>query len=291
MCGEIVDTMKLLGCDKKYLDGTASDFECFREWLSAYPHMHGNSVAEQAAKKMSELFEQSITEKDLCTVSAKEIWQAFEQERKINFCCGENLYKEYNFARVCDSEKKRHLLSCSADLNTELERCACEGVSEFEEFVKYLENTGKYTFSLNVPDTDFIRSDRYHAGGYYTEYIRGEKDNYEKISVVLLQAIFELIFRNKCVIIQLYMTNERCINWVKELAKYLSLREISVPVALFVNKKSTPEEIRGACLLYDKMTLVLPFEEGENLEGFFKALPKEITVFETERCKNNDKNE
>lgn len=273
VCDEIRDTMKLLGCDKKYLDGSASDFECFREWIAAYPYMRGNAAAKKAAEDIGALLGQNITADELCLLSARKIWRAFEDNAKLLELNGEKSYNDVRFANALSCDEKERIMKEAVDVQKTLEKVRATGGECFADFVGALENTENVSFKLIAPKGDFIRPDRYHAEEYYSEYIRGEKCKEELWNIILLQAIFELIFKNKCGIIQLYIHDEESIVWVRSLFEYLSARNLFVRVLLFVSDENAPSMIRDTCLLYDGVIPVLPNGEEEYANSFARVYP------------------
>lgn len=272
VCDEIRDTMKLLGCDKKYLDGRASDFECFREWIAAYPYMRGNSAAGKAAEDISALLGQNISADELFSLSARGVWRAFEEDRPLEIN-DEKSYADFCFANTLSCDEKERITKEAVDVEKTLEKVRSAGGVSFSDLVVALENTGNDSFKLVVPKGDFIRPDRYHAKEYYSEYIRDKKCKEEHWNIILLQAIFELIFKNKCVIIQLYIRDKESVAWVRSFFEYMSARSLFVRILLFVNAENIPSVIRDTCLLYDGVIPVLPNGETEYANNFAKVFP------------------
>ena len=89
-CDGIFEMMRLLRCEKKYIDGTASDFECLREFLSLCSYAKGHAAVVKAAKKTSELFGTLADEEYLRACCAKDLWKAFEQGEPLPINTDEN---------------------------------------------------------------------------------------------------------------------------------------------------------------------------------------------------------
>ena len=276
LCDDLIDTMRLLGCDNKYLDGTASDFECFREWMAAYPYMNGNSTAEKISVRLGEIFGKKLTVTDLGQSDAKEMWRAFESGTELPKHSDVKCYNDYKFSRVDICDEKQNIMFDAVDLSEKLDRCKSDGCASFEKFVKTLENINNGAFKLVTSSKDFTRPDRYHATEYFGKDISDEKD---KIVIVLLQSIFELIFKNKCEIIHIEISDASHTRWVTELMKYLSLRNFCVPVFITVNEKNTPAEIREACLCYNYAIPVLPAKMRDRGQEFYAKIPSGIFAF------------
>ena len=270
VCDEVIETMRLLGCDKRHTDGNASDFERFREWLAAYPYMRGNTAAKNAAIKISEYVGIVLTEEELCRIDARTLWRAHSDRNSVLSFCDEKSYYDFCFSSVIKCDEKDKILSNAPDLNRALENAKNDGKTDFDEFIKYLKKSTNNCFGMSVTPCEFIRPDRYHAHEYYSKYIHDEKSNQE---LIMTQAVCELIFDKKCEILQLHFAEKDSIYWIRSFIKYLSMRKLSICILLFVNEKNTPEEIRELCLSYEDIIPVLTCSDPIYLQSFAKDFP------------------
>jgi hypothetical protein len=265
-CDGIFEMMRLLHCEKKYLDGTASDFECFREVIPLCSSATGHGAVTGAADKIGELFGVSVSEEQLCALCARETWRAFEGGLALPINTAENLYKnriEYDL-ELCD--EKEYILSGESryyDFAKIKER-------SFDDFVKNIEKSNDYRFFIEAEATEFERPDRYHASEYYDRYIHGEKYN---ISVIILQSVFEMIYKKRRVIIHLKIDGRAELDWANKLLEYMSMRNISEKIFVRVGENITPEDVKRLCMKYENAVPVMVEKSREYICEFAKIYP------------------
>ena len=266
---DVLKTMTLLGCEEKYLDGRASDFEAFREWIDAYHYMQGNVVADCTAEKIGKLVDLSATE--VFTCDAAFLWgRHCGNTHKIS---GEKLYSPKNPERVLDCVKKEKIMSPFANVSDLLSKADVDEYKSIDEFEKHIENIGIYQFGMTVVGGEFIRPDSYHCGECYSEYIGGEKLQSNFISS---QILLDMIYRKKCEIIHLIVEDEKGRTWANEFIKYLSFRELDVKIAVHFYKCISPEQVKETCLLNRNVIPVLAVGDEENITPFAKIIPRGI---------------
>ena len=271
VCDELLEMMKLLGCEKKYIDGTASDFECFREWISLCSYAKDSSALITTADKISELFQTNVGEEYLYSCCAKELWRAFEGGAELPKCTVEKSYESITASCLNFSVEKEYLTSREEHFFD----CCDFDEASFDEYVKKAKNTDGTRFFIIAPKDEFERPDRYHASEYYDKYIRGEKCNN---TVIILQTAFELIYEKKCVIIHIKVDDDMSAKWAEELLRYFSLRGFSEKIFIWAGKNATPETIKSICKNYENAVPVL-FEKSEGyIREFSKIYPIGATL-------------
>ncbi len=261
VCEELILTLRLLGASEKYIDGNASDFEKFREWLSAYPYMSGNIAAEKIREQLSSL----TGIEALNAHSARELWRCAMGDIG-SFDSEEILYSNAQFANVISCDEKNRILSDIVSLDKILKMRA----ESFSEFLKMLENTNKKGFLIDAYEGELVRPDRYHANEYYAEYLCGEKLHK---NVILLQALLELIYKSKCEIIHINIESEKALSWAGKLVSYLKMRNIDIRILLHINGEISPTAIRNTCLCHKKITPMLINRSDEYIKAFAQIFP------------------
>lgn len=271
----ILEAMTLLGCEERYIEGRASDFEAFREWIDAYPYMSGNKTAVQTAEKIGGLIGKDFTYSDLCGADASLLWNC--QCGNISRCnSDEKLYLSSKPDRVLSCAEKEKIMSPFVNLSDLLPMADTGNCKNIDEFERYIENIGIIQFGMKSTGNRFIRPDRYHCDKYYSQYIGGEKSKNDFISS---QILLDMIYHKKCEIIHLIVEDKIGIEWVNEFIKYLSFREIKVKTAVHFYESVTPEQVKETCLLNRNVIPVLPIDDEEYINSFAEIIPRGIIVF------------
>ena len=278
VCNDVLTTMMLLGCDEKYLNGQASDFECFREWIASYPFMMGNETADKIAEAIGGAIGRPLDPTQLCSADASVLWRCHcgkYADRDAYDLCDEKLYKTSKPARVICSDEKEKITSSIFDMTEALLSAGEREIDTLEKFEKSVEITGNTQISIKVEDGEFVRPDRYHGEKCYLEYISGEILN---LNYILSQIALDLIYGNKCEIIHFIIENKSGLIWVNEFIKYLSFRKLNVKSAVHFHSEVTPEEVRDTCIISDKVIPVMSAVNDENIEKISRIVPKGIMV-------------
>ena len=270
ICGsDVLETMTLLGCEEKFLDGRASDFEAFREWIDAYPYMQGNEAADRTAEKIGKLID--LPRSEVYTSDAAFLWgRHCGNTHKMS---GEKLYSPKKPERVLDCAEKEKILSSFADVSDLLSKADVDKYKGVDEFEKYIKNIGFYRFGMRVVGGDFARPDSYHCDKYYSEYIGGEKLQSDFISS---QILLDMIYQKKCEIIHFTVEDEKGIAWANEFIKYISFRELNVKIAVHFYGGISPEQVKETCLLNRNVIPVLAVGDEEYISSFAKIIPRGI---------------
>ena len=238
---QVTDTMRLLGSDEKYIDGKASDFECFREWLSAYPLLKGNLVAEQFLHELEKTLGHSVN-----NLEAVAVWREYNAKVygvEYNDACVEK--SNYVFSgykkSISDEKNKKMLNLLSIDNFLELD------VTSLGDTVKYIEKLNNNSIYAFLYSSDFVYPNRYSAECVIKKRINGEKCNKYELNQLLSQIICEYIYLKNGEKIQLYLGSEGDLSYARELIRYLSLRGLSVRVYICIDDKHTALDVRDTC--------------------------------------------
>ena len=277
VCDGVTDTMRLLGCDEKYISGNASDFEKFRDWIAAYPYMEGNVQAKKAAEDLSLLLGRVFGEKDLCGADAKRLWLEYERGEMcgetVSNSCDEKSYNIFSFSRVLSCDEKEKIIRDYVDLSDMLGYADASQKATLDDFENFLEFIGKSSLGIKVDTSEFIRPDKYHAEVYYSEFIRGENS---KSLFFMTQILLDMTYKNKCGIIHIELLTSDAVVWAEDFLNYLSLRDIPVSVAVRFHKDNTPEEVRRICLIRQNVYPVSALFDEEYIRPFAKVIPRGI---------------
>ena len=256
LCNDnMLSILSLLGCDRKYIDGSASDFECFREWCAACSRLFCNAVAEDFVGELSAVIGKRISVADVALADASELWKECNAKLNANRCYDtENVEKyksndKYITSFLCD--EKTNSLNEVVSLNVLLNN----GHPDFDALCKSLANIDKKAFLVTLENDEFCRPSKYHAEQEYIKHINGEKCNLDLIITQILCEVFYLKNGEK---IQLIIDVNRDIAHVKALIRYLSLRKLNVRVFLLLSADITAERIAEVCGEGDNNVFVTP---------------------------------
>ena len=274
---DVITAMQLLGCDERYISGSASDFECFREWISAYPFLNGNETAEKTAEMIGGFLGTSLTCSAVKELNASLIW------KRHCGCCvddvallsDEFLYNREAPSRILSCDEKEKILSRFEDVSLILSQALSNGYDAVEKIEKVIGNTGSNAFGMKVSDGGFERPDRYHTERYYAEYISGEKS---KSNYILSQILLDAIYEKRCEIIHLIAENKDALMWIEEFVKYLVFRKLKVKIAVHFHREVTPDEVEAICLIGGNVIPVMSDVAEENIEKIARIIPSGIMV-------------
>lgn len=265
--------MRLLGCDTKYTNGEASDFECFREWISAFCMLNGNDTAERFATELGNILGRSICVDELAKCDPRLLWQEYSVMRHGSEF-SENTVEKHNYVFsgykniYCDEKNKK--IKKSLDIN-ELIKIKD---FDFDIFCKTLKNTNYDSIFAKFSEESFKRPDRYRAGEISKKNIRGEKLNCSENNILISQIIFENIFANKCEKIQIHIFSSNTLLYECGLIEYMSFRGLRARIYIHVTKGNSAEEVRELCLAARGDCFVTPIFEGEDTVGFKESLAR-----------------
>ena len=254
---QIMDTMRLLGSDEKYINGAASDFECFREWLSAYPLLNGNSVAEQFLHELEKTLGHSID-----CFDAAPAWREYNA-KKYGFEYTERYVEKSNYIfsgykKTYSDEKNKktlNLLSINHVLSFD--------VTCLDDATKHMVKSNINSIYAFFHTSDFAYPNRYAAECAIKKIVNGEKCNKDELNQLLSQIICEYIYLKNGEKIQLYLDTESNLSYARELIKYLSLRGLSARVYICVNDKHDASDIKDTCACAFGKCFATPVAIGE----------------------------
>ncbi len=262
---QIEENMLMLGCEKKYFNGTASHFEAFREWFSALPLLEGNITAKVF---LSEL-EKSLERKVILSEKPTDIWREYNQKKygySSSVICDEKLNYIFSGYEKILCDKKQHNYANIFEIKSVLNY----NFNSFSEVLNIVEKSRIYQAYAFLYSSEFVRPNRFEAECILKKYNNGENLNDFEYNIFLSQMICEILYKKSNKKIQLFLKTENDLNYLSELLKYLSGRELSSRIYIYINEKYSPEQIKKVCLSAFGECFATPIiEKGEALSEFF----------------------
>ena len=253
---DVLEAMTLLGCDDKYIYGSASDFEKFKELCATFFMLEGSDVAEKLMKKISGALEKKVCFDHIRADNAIALWK--EINVSLGAFYGETPIFEQSVENLCRTETKRakanrveknKFINEFFDVNRAVDGIKSSSDSSLSQFCDMLIKSSNYKISVTLNDADFVRPNRYLADGVIKKISDDEKYNLSEYNLLLCQIICELIFADSSRILQLYLNSQSSFSAAKELINYLSMRKLRARIFLCVCSSNSPEDIKITCLL------------------------------------------
>ncbi len=249
---KLLETMRLCGCDKKYLNGVASDFECFKEACRIYPYLVGNAVAEDFFCRVKYLVKY-VNDDQICESNAATLWRRYnrifdgeeypeEQLALTNF--DKRLYFTVCFDHISNCDEKEKIMSDCACLNEMVDRFDFKNVFELCEALKSKDIISIYA---DFCDGGFQAPNIYRADCVYEKIKNGEKYNKTEYNLLISQIICQYASQNKCRKIQLYLNCGGNYDYIKDLVSYLSRYRLGARIFILTPSISSPENIADVC--------------------------------------------
>ena len=253
--------MRLVGTDKKYYDGDASDFEKFRELCSAFHLLKGNQVAEKVLSKLSAACGREIYFEQLCRENAKALWLI-----ACNNYCDENLKLQTELISPQKYAEKDNIIAKYQSLNTVLENAAVDDVFELEKICNTLTEHDIFPLFIHFKNAEFTRPNRYFAGLTLQKISTVKKCNNSEYNALLCQVIFELFFTNKSKPLKLILSCDGDINILSPMIKYFCARGLSARIFVHADKTTSVNDIKQLCALSEESCYITPMFSKKEID-------------------------
>ncbi len=256
----ITESMRLCGCDDKYISGNASDFEKFREWKKTLALFGDNEYARDCCEKLCAAIGESLTFEQIEKCSAEYIWQKYASANRLN---DELIYFE------CGDEKDNYKPSFEWNNITD------DFFNEMTDIISYkalitgeCEETKKLGVPIHVSffDGEFKRPDRYSAKTVIEKNHRGEKCNNMENNLLLCQLVCEIIYAEKSNTVKFAFELSNGSECVAGLLKYLVMRALPARIYLIVDSRIPPKTVKEICLLGNRECFVTPLLQERDLQ-------------------------
>ena len=243
---DMFETMRLLGFEKKYTEGMASDFECFREWCTALTLLRGHACEQATLEAVEKITGKKMRADDLASTDATVLWK--ECNKALGYCEDVSIISDENY-RIKNTHTGNFL--CDEKINKSLKIIRLDYVLNREKtsldiLIKNLVNTGNINLFVTFCEDEFCRPDRYHAENEYKKLLCGEKSN---MDIITSQIVCEIIYSKKREKIQLIIDARNRQNAARGLVEYLSLRGLSARIFLLIHGNTDIQWAVDTCLV------------------------------------------
>jgi hypothetical protein len=236
----LVEAMRLCGCDSKYTDGCASDFEKLCELLRVSDKLCGHGALAKFIDKLNRDREVQIGYKDLTVANATAIWkrETLHGEVRTDLCkniIDEN-YKYINNGLYLNTVEKPDLKY--ADFVESIkDKLACEDTLLF----------------IELKNKSFVSPNPYLAKKTYENCQIIQED------ILLCQILCEITLDNKCQKKQIYLDVFSNVGYFERLVSFLDKHSMSVRIAVRVRETDSPEDVLAICKLSNDNCFVTPY--------------------------------
>ncbi len=258
---ELIDAMRLCGCDAKYIDGKASDFEKLCEFLLVAKLMRGHSCVSEFLKTLKNKYGLALSEHELIPENARILWQAkdaknsdfqtFKNEKSVE------KYKRMSDALILNDIKK--------------------GALDYDAFIDGIKN------KLVAEKTSVITNlsgDSFCAPNPYLAKIAFENCQKTQDDILICQILCEILSDIECQKTQIYLNDNGTLELAKQFIEYLKKHNMSGRISVEVTASDEPSNILEACRLSEGDCFVTPYiilsknKNYQNLEHFRNKLSK-----------------
>ncbi len=253
---DVAESMRLIGCEDKYISGNASDFEKFREWIAVLAFFDGTEMAKKHCEKIGFAIGENLTPGQIKRSSASLIWkkyaslncliiedlEEFSREEKDNYVPS---YRRENIT-VDFFNNTANILSFSSMLSEDAKKNEDDEIS--------LKNPIEVLFF----EGEFNRPDRYTAEKVLKKIGAGEKCNNNENNLLLCQLVCEIIYAKKdnCPIFVFDIKNgSEC---AEGLINYLVKRDLEARIYLLPDSSVPSRRVIDLCLCGSRKCFVTP---------------------------------
>lgn len=240
----LTEAMRLCGCEKRYTDGTASDFECLFALLEALPMMRGHKAAAKAEETLSRLTRKSSSFEKL---SAREMWLSFLSDENENS-------KTYLFDLHPNNSDEKYNIEDIEIEAVSLDAIALDARGLDEVILGALEALeGKNAAIAVAFDAEAFEKPNPYIANKRFGTCRKIEDN-----IIKSQILFEIASRRNTQKTQFIIDSRKGLKYAESLISYMLSHGLECRVFVCVDNESDIEKVLECCRLGDEKRLVTP---------------------------------
>ena len=248
---EMLEFMRLLGCDEKYINQKASDYEMFAEFCRMFEDFSGSNVRHRFLERLNDAVGVNVDEKYVTEENAPLLWRRYNGEQcEFGSPLSEPKTVKHHIAYKLKNSNEK--LNNIFDLCEAVLYAIKTGRASIDDIHKYVENhvisknyDENISFVITVKNDSFVRPDRYHASLALNKQIRGEKCNKSEYDILIYQILCELLCRAGRRSYELHISGN--MNCVGDLAEYLSLHNMRAKIYARCQAGVPCEEVLSLC--------------------------------------------
>ena len=274
---DMIRTMHLCRCDGKYIDGCASDFECFEEWIALLSQLEGNDSAERFAERLSCILGEKADVSELAACDPKQLWRRCNTalwgvEYSADLCDEKEYYHSRRSRKQHCVEKFQNLDEYS-DVSSAVSAAVRAGCLTLDKMVDFVDNYTKRRILFVCDGKKFARPDRYRAQRGIELIGTDEKEYFD---VLRCQLICELCYLTERGKVQLVIDPLGNIDYALDMVKYFTARDLSVDIFMISRPSDAPTDIVRVCLEGGENCAVTPLvcADASECEHFVTSLAR-----------------
>ncbi len=235
----LTEAMRLCGCDERFFDGRASDYECLCEFLRVAERLRGHEALDSFLETVNSRMEATLSYDELIAENATWIWTGGEKGRcAFGRKNNDIIVEKYNFEKmtaVLNDIKKEH--SELEDFVAELKKDICEN---------------KMNVFARLSGKNFAAPNPYLAKRIY--------DNCQKIQddVLICQILCEIMLDKNCRKTQIYLDTDGNYEYVRQYVEFLDKHRMSARISVMVRAEDNVDNILEACRSSTRKCFVTP---------------------------------
>ncbi len=219
--------MSALGCDEKYINGNASDFEWFDEWERILPLCEGHREHRKYADELSDLgfglplgeYSRERSIERWREVNGDRSYDLYEKRQSVELKKrGTEALPRANGARTYDINKYVSDIANDHQTLSELSKHILKELAKDEN--------ADITLKIELSCLEYLRPDPYLSGRCYSRYKCDEKLNCSELFAMYTQVLTELLAAAKGRNILLNIMTDGDISASCELLRYLHSRRL-----------------------------------------------------------------
>ena len=280
--GELIEFMRFVGCDEKYINGKASDYECFAEVCRVFSLFCGSDVSRRFVKNINSALGGDVREMDIILQNAPMLWQSYNENKRLRLRSSQSTITTEQ--GVCSKlfvsdEKSKNIFMLNEIVDYVIKTdisSLCDLVRCVENKLKLQDNSSVISVSFAMKNDMFVRPDRYHAQMVIDSKKCDEFCNNEQNDILLCQVVCELLCSDKSRAYELHISgNSRAVG---DFALYLSQHNMGARIYAMCELDMPCGEVVELCRhSTDKCRITPEFivpnnANKERFEDYFKKL-------------------
>ncbi len=258
---KLIEAMRLCGCDKKFVDGTASDYECLCELLNVSHKLRGHEALDSFINKINRSTVLALSYDELTVENARVLWaETGEKQVSHKNTFDENIVEKYNFYK-----------------NTFVLNDVEKHSADYGEFIDVINNDILKEYDgvlVRLGDKKFASPNPYLARRVFDDCQKIQND------VLYCQILCEIIINNKCRKKQFYVDTNGNYEYAQNLISFLNKHNMGARIYVTVSADDNAEDILDTCKMSNEDCLITPCifvtnnDTAQNLSEFKAQLSK-----------------
>jgi hypothetical protein len=237
---DLTDAMSFCGCDSKYTDGNASDYEKLGELLRVAQKMRGHKAVEAFLGNVNSAYGVSLDFDELIPENAHAIWSMSYEENPLKLKKTDNKNVEkYNLLTnaICIESLAKDRLDYDGFIKTVCSKVSGAPTAVFAAFKeKSFQPPNPYLARQHFDNCEIIKND-----------------------ILICQIICEIILKDLCRKTEFYLDFDGNMDYAYKFISYMHKHNMYAHIFLRVDPSCNIEDMINVCRLSSSKSLILPY--------------------------------